>query len=176
MDSFNCYQDPKRADSYAKLEFPGTYYLAFRDIPKIIAAHTPGKSALDFGCGTGRSTRFLRRFGLDAVGVDISPQMIAKANELDPQGDYRLIADGDFAQFANNRFDLIFSAFTFDNIPGAGNGNNSAPVFGRDITAAGISRTSHNSGSESSGCQTQPEALATCRRLPPDTQWLRVNK
>ena len=27
----NFYEDDTRADSYARLEFPGTYYLAFRD-------------------------------------------------------------------------------------------------------------------------------------------------
>jgi hypothetical protein len=36
---------------------------------------------------------------------------------------------------------------TLSLVPGAGNGNNSAPVLGRDITASGITRTSHNSGS-----------------------------
>src|SRR6266511_4015961 len=35
---------------------------------------------------------------------------------------------------------------TLSLVPGAGNGNNSAPVLGRDITASGITRTSHNSG------------------------------
>jgi hypothetical protein len=38
----NVYSDPHRADSYARLEFPGTYDLAFRDIPAICAAHVTG--------------------------------------------------------------------------------------------------------------------------------------
>jgi hypothetical protein len=28
----NCYEDTKRAEAYAKLEFAGTYYLAYRDL------------------------------------------------------------------------------------------------------------------------------------------------
>src|SRR5262249_22046511 len=36
---------------------------------------------------------------------------------------------------------------TLSLVPGAGSGNNLAPVLGRDITASGISRTSHDSGS-----------------------------
>jgi hypothetical protein len=36
MDFTNVYEDAKRAESYARLEFPGTYYLAYRDIPGII--------------------------------------------------------------------------------------------------------------------------------------------
>src|SRR4051794_25762204 len=36
---------------------------------------------------------------------------------------------------------------TLSLVPGAGAGNNSAPVLGRDITATGITRASHDSGS-----------------------------
>ena len=93
MEFRNVYQDIRRAQSYAKLEFPGTYYLAYRDLPQIIAAHVKGKKALDFGCGTGRSTRFLKRLGFDVVGVDISEDMLTKARELDPDGDYCLVDD-----------------------------------------------------------------------------------
>ena len=63
LDFSNVYEDAKRADSYAKLEFPNTYYLAYRDLPAIIAEHVTGKTAVDFGCGAGRSTRFLAKMG-----------------------------------------------------------------------------------------------------------------
>jgi hypothetical protein len=56
MDFFNVYEDGTRAQAYAKMEFPGTYYLAYRDLPDIILTHTQGKKAIDFGCGAGRST------------------------------------------------------------------------------------------------------------------------
>ena len=65
IDFTNVYEDTKRSESYAKLEFPGTYYLAYRDIPGIISKHVKGKNALDFGCGTGRSTRFLKNQTLE---------------------------------------------------------------------------------------------------------------
>ncbi len=117
MESENCYQDEKRAEAYAALEFPGTYYLAYRDLPDIISRHVKGRKAIDFGCGTGRSTRFLKESGFDVVGVDIAEKMIAKAEEADPAGDYRRIGDGDLGQFAANAFDLGLSVFTFDNIP-----------------------------------------------------------
>jgi SAM-dependent methyltransferase len=113
----NVYKDAKRAEAYSKLEFPGTYYLAYRDLPKIISEHVKGRKAIDFGCGTGRSTRFLKKLGFNVVGVDISEDMVKKARDLDPEGDYRLIEDGDFGQFANNAFDFVLSVFTFDNIP-----------------------------------------------------------
>jgi ubiquinone/menaquinone biosynthesis C-methylase UbiE len=113
----NSYEDAKRAEAYAKLGFPGTYYLAYRDLPEIIFEHVNGRKAIDFGCGTGRSTRFLRRLGFDAVGVDISEDMLERAREADREGDYRLIEEGDFSQFEDDAYDLVLSAFTFDNIP-----------------------------------------------------------
>jgi SAM-dependent methyltransferase len=114
--SSNCYDDPVRAAAYARLEFPGTYFLAFRDLPDLIREHVRGRRALDFGCGAGRSTRFLTQVGLQAVGVDIAEDMIRNARALDPQGDYRLLAVGNLERLPPSSFDLILSAFTFDNI------------------------------------------------------------
>ena len=113
----NVYDDKTRADAYAKLEFPGTYYLAYRDLPAIIGEHVQGTKALDFGCGTGRSSRFLRDLGFDPVSVDIAEHMLVQAREHDPQGDYRLVPDGDLSALASSTFDLVLSAFTFDNVP-----------------------------------------------------------
>lgn len=113
----NVYNDRARAESYNRLEFPGTYYLAYRDLPAIIASHAQGKKAIDFGCGTGRSTRFLRDLGFDVVGIDISDEMLALARKRDPNGDYRLIPDGNIDCLPPNTYDLVLSAFTFDNIP-----------------------------------------------------------
>jgi ubiquinone/menaquinone biosynthesis C-methylase UbiE len=113
----NVYDDERRADAYAKLEFPGTYYLAYRDLPAIIGRHVRGRKALDFGCGTGRSTRFLRQLGFDAVGVDISKNMLARAQERDPEGEYHFVPAGCMPGFAAGTYDLVLSAFTFDNIP-----------------------------------------------------------
>lgn len=114
----NVYDDARRAEAYATIDFPGTYYLAFRDLPEIIRKHSKGHKALDFGCGAGRSTRFLKRLGFDAVGIDVSSSMIERATRLDPAGNYRLVAEGDFGSFGDERFDLILCAFPFDNIPG----------------------------------------------------------
>jgi SAM-dependent methyltransferase len=115
----NCYDDARRAEAYSTLQFRRTYLLAYRDLPEIFARNVRGRSALDFGCGTGRSTRFLRELDFEAVGIDIAANMVAKARELDPGGDYRVIPNGDFRQFPAASFDLVLAAFTFDNIPGA---------------------------------------------------------
>ena len=119
MTFTNIYDDDRRAESYSTLDFPGTYYLAFRDLPSIITKHVVGQRALDFGCGAGRSTRFLKRLGFDAIGIDIASSMIEMALKVEPHGKYLLIDDGDFSPFATGEFDLILSAFAFDNIPNA---------------------------------------------------------
>ena len=116
MDFANCYADATRADAYARLEFANTYYLAYRDLPAILSRHVSAGRALDFGCGTGRSTRFLEKFGFQVTGVDISEEMLALARSADATGDYRLIPKDNFEQFNRGSFDLVLSAFTFDNI------------------------------------------------------------
>jgi len=112
----NVYEDSARAEAYSKLEFANTYYLAYRDLPEIAPRYAPGRAALDFGCGTGRSSRFLRRLGFEVTGIDISEDMLRKARQTDPGDDYRLVADGDLGPLAPGH-DLALSAFTFDNIP-----------------------------------------------------------
>ena len=129
----NCYADATRAQAYATLEFKNTYHLAYRDIPAILGEHVRGRKSLDFGCGTGRSTRFLRQLGFEVTGVDIAEDMIRKARELDPSGDYRLIQSNnvqrddvpgdDLSAFQSATYDLILAAFTFDNIAGRNNDN-----------------------------------------------------
>jgi ubiquinone/menaquinone biosynthesis C-methylase UbiE len=115
----NTYDDQRRAEAYATLAFPGTYYLAYRDLPEIIAEHVKGRVALDFGCGAGRSTRFLRSLGFETTGIDVAGSMIELARKADPDGTYRLVKDGDFSELPPSGFDLVLSAFAFDNIPGA---------------------------------------------------------
>ena len=114
----NVYEDSRRAAAYASLGFPGTYHLAYRDLPALYREHARGSRALDFGCGAGRSTRFLKARGFAAIGIDISADMVRLAHERDPRGDYRVIADGDFRALPPRGFDLVQSVFTFDNIPG----------------------------------------------------------
>jgi len=119
MDSINCYEDACRASAYATLEFANTYHLAFRDLPAILKKHVTRTRALDFGCGTGRSTRFLRTLGFEVTGIDISEEMLRIARAIDLSGDYRLVPGDDLGQFAPESFDLVLCAFPFDNIPQA---------------------------------------------------------
>jgi ubiquinone/menaquinone biosynthesis C-methylase UbiE len=117
MSAANQYNDTARAGAYAKLGIVNSYYLAYRDLPALFAKYGLSGSALDYGCGTGRSTRFLRDQGFKVVGVDIADEMIAKAREQDPTGQYRVIAPGDLRSFADREFDLVLSEMSFDSMP-----------------------------------------------------------
>jgi SAM-dependent methyltransferase len=54
----------------------------------------------DMGCGPGQIARYLHRQGVDTVGVDLSPRMVAEAQRLNPdihfhQGDMLSLPDAD---------------------------------------------------------------------------------
>jgi SAM-dependent methyltransferase len=117
MSPTNAYEDDERAAAYAQLELPGTYFLAYRDLPELLSRLARGRRALDFGCGTGRSTRLLASLGFEVVGVDIAAEMIAHARSRDPGGDYRLLEAGSLRQLPPATWDVVLSAFTFDNVP-----------------------------------------------------------
>jgi SAM-dependent methyltransferase len=133
----NAYADERRAAAYADLECPGTYHLAYRDLPRILATQVRGTRALDFGCGTGRSTRFLRGLGYDVVGVDVSAEMVGRARALDPGGEYVVVGDGELHGFPHGSFDLVLALFTFDNIPGVEHRVALLAALGRRLCAHG---------------------------------------
>jgi len=114
----NTYEDPRRATAYNELELGGTYDLVFRNLPRLLKRHVNGTRALDFGCGTGRSARFLQSLGFTTTGLDISAEMVQFARQHDSQGVYEVIEDGNFQSLPEGGYDLVQSAFTFDNISG----------------------------------------------------------
>ena len=73
----------------------------------------PGMQLLDVGCGTGWATRILGKKapGAQAVGIDVSPGMIAKAEELSDwtsRARYERMTF-DSIDFPDGRFDRVFS-------------------------------------------------------------------
>lgn len=75
----------------------------------------PGTRVLDVGCGTGTLAAKLVDEGLRVVGIDESPEMIAKAQALYPDIDFR-VEDALSMEFSSE-FDVVFSNAVFHWIP-----------------------------------------------------------
>ncbi len=69
-----------------------------------------GKQVLDLACGAGLFSRLFKQMGAaKVVGIDISPEMIARAKKKDPEGSYVVSDVCDLSQQA--LFDLVFAGF-----------------------------------------------------------------
>lgn len=80
-----------------------------RDILKTVQRLKP-RRVIDVCCGTGNQLRLLKRHGIDAVGVDLSPEMIAVSS----QGEHAprcLLQDATAMEYAAETFDLAMVSF-----------------------------------------------------------------
>jgi len=114
----------KEASKYSKISLhgDGTIFLSFRDLEFLIrnSSSIPFQSlkAVDYGCGAGRSTRYLKSLGIDQVdGFDISKEMIQQAKELDSSERYEVIESASLP-IPRDTYDLALLSFvvlTIDN-------------------------------------------------------------
>ncbi len=106
---------------YAREQIKGTLYLAFREVPELLRHYLPCDlehplKALDFGCGTGVSTRYLKsqkklfKNGLEVEGIDLSSDMLKLARAADPEGKYYQTKQNKIP-VQDHYYDLIFSTF-----------------------------------------------------------------
>lgn len=80
-----------------------------------------GTTALEFGCGVGRTTRVLARDFREVVGVDISAEMVRRGHELNARiENVELLhnADGTLGLLDGRRFELVFSRIVLQHLPG----------------------------------------------------------
>ncbi|MCX7987565.1 MAG: class I SAM-dependent methyltransferase [Bacteroidales bacterium] len=70
------------------------------------------KNLLEFGCGTGRFTRWWKNIGIEATGGDISPLMLSQAMYLF-DGDL-VMADAHYMPFKDHTFDAVAFITTFE--------------------------------------------------------------
>ncbi|WP_231561126.1 class I SAM-dependent methyltransferase [Sphingobacterium sp. T2] len=70
------------------------------------------RDLLEFGCGTGRFTRWWHEIGIDATGGDISPLMLSQAKDLF-SGDL-VMADSHYLPFKDQSFDAVAFITTFE--------------------------------------------------------------
>ncbi len=94
--------DPKRYEQFAKER-----YAPFEDLVRLIDAR-PGMRVVDLGCGTGELTARLAELlaESDILGVDSSPEMLARAEEFARPG-LRFERGG--VEEAAGEWDLVFS-------------------------------------------------------------------
>ncbi|MGE0631596.1 MAG: class I SAM-dependent methyltransferase [Parachlamydiales bacterium] len=105
----------ENVSNYSKFGIEGTSFLAFRDVPDLIRKYVQGIKTLDYGCGAGRSTRFLKSQGLDVIGVDISEKFL-DACKKEAGIHYCKIENGKLP-FIDNSYDFVFSSLVFLAIP-----------------------------------------------------------
>jgi SAM-dependent methyltransferase len=75
-------------------------------------------SALDFGCGVGRLTQALAGRFSNCVGVDISPQMIQQAENINQYPHCRYLANADVQlPFSDSSFSFIYSNIVLQHVP-----------------------------------------------------------
>ncbi|MBU0732104.1 class I SAM-dependent methyltransferase [Patescibacteria group bacterium] len=83
------------AEAYKELGIEGTTYeMSFSEMKRMLG-NIQGMNFLDFGCGSGRSARFLKTLGAkNVIGVDHNESMIKQAKATAVQGiDFRLIKE-----------------------------------------------------------------------------------
>ena len=92
---------------------------------KVILENLKTGLILDIGCGTGEQSLFLAKRGYQVVGVDISREMLARANENAKKGKLKdnislVIASAEALPFRDKSFDGLISIFgVFNHIPRA---------------------------------------------------------
>jgi ubiquinone/menaquinone biosynthesis C-methylase UbiE len=80
------------------------------------------KTVLEVGCGTGHFTRWLAERGIEAVGLDISPAMLAQARRLEAPARCcpYVRGDGLALPFPDRAFDLVALITTLEFVPQPG--------------------------------------------------------
>ncbi|MFI7132010.1 class I SAM-dependent methyltransferase [Nonomuraea sp. NPDC050153] len=76
----------------------------------------PAGDALDAACGTGRLAACLAGRGHRVLGVDSSPDMLGRARERVPQGDFRL-GDLDRLPLPDDAVDLVVCSLALTHVP-----------------------------------------------------------
>jgi SAM-dependent methyltransferase len=84
-------------------------------VAEYLSGREPGV-ALDAACGTGRYAEFLAKRGYQVIGVDSSPDMLARARQRVPEGEFRL-GDLDRLPLPDDSADLVVCALALEHVP-----------------------------------------------------------
>ncbi len=77
-----------------------------------------GKAALEIGCGIGRIAKWMSEDFASYTGVDVSPEMVAKANSYGrARARFLAVSGGDLQGVADASVDFVFSFAVFQHVP-----------------------------------------------------------
>ncbi|MCW5590097.1 MAG: class I SAM-dependent methyltransferase [Legionellales bacterium] len=98
------------ASIYAKHSLQDTAFLAFKYIPSLVYKYLRVENpvALDYGCGSGRSTRFIKDLDINVNGFDIDHNMLKHAKSFNDDITYQLIRSATIPT-QDKYFDIAFS-------------------------------------------------------------------
>ena len=99
------------ADHFSKTRYRDwSEFAIFKDYIK------SSDKVLDAGCGNGRLYDSLQELGISYLGVDISPKLIAIAQEKFPQVEFQ-VADMLNLPFPDQQFDVVLSIASLHHVP-----------------------------------------------------------
>jgi len=108
----------KTADSYDSWynSATGAMYDRFekKAFDKLLQTNNQGKQLLEAGCGTGHWSEYFSSKGFEVTGIDVSENMIKKANEKDIPNCRFQLADGQSLSFVDNSFDIAVAVTTIE--------------------------------------------------------------
>jgi SAM-dependent methyltransferase len=84
-------------------------------VAEYLGGREPGV-ALDAACGTGRFAEFLAKRGRQVIGVDSSPDMLARARQRVPEGEFHA-AELDRLPLPDDSVDVIVCALALVHVP-----------------------------------------------------------
>jgi SAM-dependent methyltransferase len=114
LDNMGVFASGKMLDEYSGLSGKNAAFLKalFPIEERVVLQHFPPPPAqvLDLGCGAGRTSCPLAQRGYSVVAGDISPEMIARARQLHPHIDFRVL-DAVALDLPSDTFDVVLFSF-----------------------------------------------------------------
>lgn len=98
------YNDFYRKGDFKSFSTPERFFI-FSLIRKF--SLEPGTKIIDVGCGTGKYTNLLTKFGMKTLGIDISDEAIKHAQNRYPKSRFK-VADVTESDIEQNSYDVIF--------------------------------------------------------------------